>query len=62
MYPHAYRIYELSEDGRIISRLDLPNCFDDAIAKKQTLRLLDGHTLELWDGACLIERLIPRER
>ena len=57
--PHAYRAYELSGDGRILGRLDLPSCLSDHIAKEQARRQLDGRIIELWDGACLIERFEP---
>jgi hypothetical protein len=61
MYVHAYRAYELSEDGHVISRRDLPYYLNDETAKTHARQLVDGHTIELWDGALLIERFEPRD-
>ena len=47
---HAYRVYLMGPDGVIISRVDL-GCEDDETAKTRAELLVDGHDVELWDGA-----------
>ena len=46
----AYRVYLIGEDGVIIRRVDL-GCEDDETAKNRAELLVDGHDVELWDGA-----------
>jgi len=47
---HAYRAYLIGWDGHIVHRVDL-ECDDDEAAKEHAKRLVDGHDIELWDGA-----------
>ena len=47
---HAYRAYLIGHDGHIVSRVDLL-CQDDQSAKDKAKQLVDGHDVELWDGA-----------
>ena len=47
---HAYRAYLIGLDGHIVSRVDLL-CPDDKSAKDKAKQLVDGHDVELWDGA-----------
>jgi hypothetical protein len=60
MQEHAYRVFEISEDGHVQNRRDLYNCLSDEDAKRSAMRMVDGHILELCDGACLLERFEPR--
>jgi hypothetical protein len=46
----AYRAYLIGSDGVIINRVDL-ECEDDETAKARAELLVDGHDVELWDGA-----------
>ena len=43
----GYRAFILGPDGHIIRRVDLI-CDDEATAKEQAKRLVDGHDVELW--------------
>ncbi len=47
---HAYRAYMIRRDGHIIYRVDI-ECDDDEAAKERAKLLMDGHDVELWDGA-----------
>jgi hypothetical protein len=47
---HAYRAYFVGGDGVIISRVDL-ECEDDETAIARAKLLVDGHDVELCDGA-----------
>jgi hypothetical protein len=59
MQQHAYRLFEIGENGHIVDRYDLPNCINDDDARRRARQLLDGHAIEVWDGACLIDRVEP---
>jgi hypothetical protein len=62
MREHAYRAYVVGKDGQIIGRRDLLSCQDDEAAKAYVERLVDGHAVELWDGACLLARFEPMKQ
>jgi hypothetical protein len=50
---HAYRAYLIGPDGHIVGRIEL-QCDDDEAAKRRAEQLVDGHNVELWDGATKI--------
>jgi hypothetical protein len=56
MDQHSYRAYLLGPDGRTVHRVDL-ECDDDDVAKARAKLLMDGHDVELWDGARKIAEL-----
>jgi hypothetical protein len=45
-----YRAYLIGRDGHIMHRVEIL-CDDDEAAKERALLLVDGHTVELWQGA-----------
>ena len=45
-----YRAYLLDEDGHIIRRVDMV-CPDELAASEHARQLVDGHDVELWQGA-----------
>ncbi len=47
---HAYRAYLIDRDGHIIHRVDIV-CDNEADALARAELLVDGHDIELWDGA-----------
>ena len=47
---HAYRAYLIGGDGHIFSRVEL-GCEDDETAIARAKMLVDGHDVEVWDGA-----------
>ncbi len=51
-----YRVYSLDYDGHISRPAQIIHCIDDAQAIEQTLQLMDGKDLELWDGARQVAR------
>ncbi|WP_213290206.1 hypothetical protein [Bradyrhizobium sp. sGM-13] len=60
MDEHAYRAFEIGDDGRVIARRDLISCFNDEDARQRAEQLvINGRAVELWDGQCLIERFEP---
>jgi hypothetical protein len=44
-----YRAYLIGRDGHIVHRVDML-CADDDAAKERALLLVDGYTVELWQG------------
>jgi hypothetical protein len=59
---HSYRAYEIAADGHIMNRRELLNCLSDEDARRDAKKLLGHCVIELWDGACLLERFEPRSR
>jgi hypothetical protein len=59
MIEHAYRAYEIGEDGHVRGRTDLLQCRNDQAAKEHAMRLVDGHAIELWDGPCRLAKFEP---
>ena len=49
-----YRAYVIRHDGQIKLRIDLV-CTDEQTAKERAKQLLNGHDVELWQGANRIE-------
>lgn len=47
---HAYRAYLIGSDGVIFSRVEL-GCEDEETAIARAKKLVDGHDVEVWDGA-----------
>jgi hypothetical protein len=56
---HNYRAYVIGLDGHVAMRIDL-SCQSDGDARERTRELVDGHAVELWDGARMIQRFEPR--
>jgi hypothetical protein len=50
-----YRAYMIAPDGHIVRRTE-PICADDEAAQSEALRLMDGHDVELWQGARKLAR------
>jgi len=55
-----YRAYIIGTDGHIELRIDL-DVRDEAAARESTKQLVDGHIVELWEGATKIETFEPEE-
>jgi len=55
---HGYRAYAIGPDGHIVGRMDL-FCSNDDDAKERAKKLVDGHAVELWDGARKIASFEP---
>ena len=51
-----YRAYLIGRDGLIMHRVDM-FCDNDEAAKERALLLVDGNTVELWQGARLVATL-----
>jgi len=54
-----YRAYLIGRDGHIVHRVDIL-CVDDEAAKERALLLVDGHTVELWQGTRRVATFHPR--
>jgi hypothetical protein len=48
-----YRAYLIGRDGHILHRVEML-CDDDEAAKERVLLLVDGHTIELWQGMRMV--------
>jgi hypothetical protein len=48
-----YRAYLIGRDGHILHRVEML-CDDDEAAKERALLLVDGHTIELWQGMRMV--------
>ena len=55
-----YRAYIIGNDDRIYSRFDLL-CENEAEAMARAKRLVDGHDVELWQGARKVARFRRQE-
>jgi hypothetical protein len=58
MGEHAYRAFEIGEDGHVAGRIDLRYC---PTTKPQNGGLVDGKTIEVWDGFRRIARFEPKK-
>lgn len=56
----GYRAFVIGPDGHVMDRFDLM-CPSDEEAKKRAKELVDGHTVELWEGSRVIERFEPQQ-
>jgi hypothetical protein len=54
-----YRAYVIGADGHIQLRVDLV-VPDETTARNRAKHLVDGHAVELWEGATRIERFEPK--
>jgi hypothetical protein len=61
MQEHAYRAFVIGEDGHVGGRIDFRNCPNDEAAKQWAKRLVDGKTIEVWDGSRRIARFEPKK-
>ena len=58
MREHAYRAVQVGDDGHVFLRTDL-FCDNDEDAKERARQLVDGHAVQLWDGACMLAKFEP---
>src|SRR5689334_17324890 len=58
MQEHAYRALQVGENGHVVLRIDL-FCDKDEDAEERARQLVDGHAVELWDGACMLAKFEP---
>ena len=54
----TYRIFQ--PKGAVKGSARVIFCADDVIAVDVARQLLDGHALEIWDDAKMLERLEPK--
>jgi hypothetical protein len=52
-----YRIYQLDGRNNIVRPPEIVTCEDDL----EAVQLIDGHDLEVWQGARVVRRLKPTE-
>lgn len=57
--PLGYYAYVIGDDGHIANRVDVV-CDNDEDALRHAEQLVDGHAIELWQGARRIATLRPR--
>ena len=51
----GFRAYIIDREGHITSRIDL-EVQDEAEARERAKLLVDGHAVELWEGATRLDR------
>ena len=56
----GYNAYLIGPDGHIIRRIELI-CPDDQAAKAEAKKLVDGHDVELWEGARMIGTFLRQQ-
>lgn len=56
--PHRYRAFILNADGKVLRSAPVP-AQDDEAALSLASAMVDGHSVELWDGMRFIEHLDP---
>ncbi len=56
----AYRFYTMSTDGHIAGPPKVLDCVEDQEALRHASNLVDGHAIEVWDGARFIARIEPK--
>jgi hypothetical protein len=54
----GFRAYLIGEDGHIVFRVDI-EAEDEAVARERAKQLVDGHAVELWEGATRLARFEP---
>ena len=52
-----YRVYMLTDDNKIAGASEEVTCDDDQQAIQYAKQWLDGHDLEVWQGARVVTRL-----
>jgi hypothetical protein len=58
----AYRIYTIDKDGHIVGPANIVDAADDQEARQEAKRMLEGHTIELWDGSRRVAKFDPLHR
>ena len=57
-----YRFYTIAKNGHVLKppkAFEFPN---DQTATKEAKQLLDGHDIEIWQGARVVAYLVPDEK
>jgi len=54
-----FRAFVIGPDGHVIDRIDLV-CDSEDDARERAAQLVDGHAIELWEGARRIARFEPQ--
>lgn len=55
----AYRVYVVDRDGHVKDVPRVIECKDDEEAILRAKQLLDGHPIEIWEGARVVAKLAP---
>jgi hypothetical protein len=55
---NGYYAFVIGEDGHVTKRIEI-NCENDEEAKRCARQLVDGHAIELWQEARMIETFDP---
>jgi hypothetical protein len=58
----AYHIYTIDKNGRIAGPANIIDAADDQEARQEAKRMLDGHTIEVWDGSRRVAKFDPLHR
>ena len=55
---NGYYAFAIGEDGHVTKRIEII-CENDEEAKRRARQLVDGHAIELWQEARMIETFDP---
>jgi hypothetical protein len=58
----AYRVYAIDEDGYILGPADISLTPPMKRPAKKQKRMVDGHTIEVWNGSRRIAKFDPLHR
>lgn len=56
----AYRLYQIGPEGRIDAPAEIIECDSDAEVIARAKAMMDGHNIEIWDGARVVVKLPPK--
>ncbi|MDE2329494.1 MAG: hypothetical protein KGK16_01715 [Bradyrhizobium sp.] len=55
----VYRVYVIGKGGHIDGFPHYIECTDDNEAIQRARRMVDGHSVEIWEGARIVKKLVP---
>jgi hypothetical protein len=57
-----YRFYKIKHDGHIAGPAIVQECACDEDALKEAKQFLNGHDVEVWQGARVVAYLVPDDK
>lgn len=57
----VYRVYIVGQSGHVDSIPQYIECRDDAEAVQQARQIMDGHSIEIWEGTRIVKKLAPKK-
>lgn len=57
----VYRVYVVGQSGHVGGIPQYIECRDDAEAIQQARQIMDGHSIEIWEGTRIVKKLSPEK-